>query len=581
MRFLFATLIAAFAGSALASKAGRVQKNAWAQGEKVTEPRPHEYIDVRALPSDFFWGDKDGVNYLSMSRNQHIPQYCGSCWAHGTTSALSDRLNILRNNAWPQINLSPQVLINCNGGGNCEGGDPSGVYAYAEQTGIPDETCQNYEAVDGQCVPTGVCETCGSNCTAVDKYPLYKVSQYGSVSGADQMKAEIFSRGPIGCGIDATDGLDAYTGPGIYSEVNLFPSINHEISVAGWGVEDGTEYWWMRNSWGTYWGIHGYAKIKMHQDNLAIETDCDWGVPIVPQVVPTTTHHHRRRHSKKQKLSFFDKSRPGVVISSGIPSSVISSPLPSSYIDADDLPLSFDPRNIDGLDYTTINRNQHIPQYCGSCWAHATTSALSDRIKLLRKRAFPDIQLSPQVLINCVTANSTIGCGGGDPTAAYSYVYSNGITDDTCMNYLAQNEACTDINICRTCTPDGGCSAVANPKKWHITEHGQVAGEANMMAEIYARGPIACTIAVTEALEQYTDGVFVDKTGDVSLDHSIEVVGWGVEQGTGVKYWIVRNSWGTYWGEAGWFKLIRGINNLGVEAHCDWAVPDSSDWASL
>ena len=115
-------------------------------------------------------------------------------------------------------------------------------------------------------------------------------------------------------------------------------------------------------------------------------------------------------------------------------------------------------------------------RYCGSCWAHATTSALSDRIKLMRKRQFPDIQLSPQVLINCVTANQTIGCGGGDATAAYSWIADNGITDDTCQNYVAQNEACTDINICRTCTPGGGCSAVPNPKKWHVTQHGQVKG---------------------------------------------------------------------------------------------------------
>jgi len=179
--------------------------------------------------------------------------------------------------------------------------------------------------------------------------------------------------------------------------------------------------------------------------------------------------------------------------------------------------------------------------------------------------------------VNCVTANSTNGCYGGDPTAAFSWIAANGITDDSCQNYVAANMACTDINICRTCTPTGGCSAVANPKKWHISEHSQVRTEFNMLAEITARGPIACTIAVTPAFEAYTSGVFTDKTGAVSLDHEIEIAGFGIDT-DGTKYWIGRNSWGTYWGENGWFRLVRGVNNLGVEANCDWAVPNPSDW---
>jgi cathepsin X len=56
---------------------------------------------------------------------------------------------------------------------------------------------------------------------------------------------------------------------------------------------------------------------------------------------------------------------------------------------------------------------------------------------------------------------------------------------------------------------------VPNPPKIHITQHGQVAGEANMMAEIAARGPIACTVAVTLAFEEYHGGIFNDTTGDV------------------------------------------------------------------
>jgi len=151
--------------------------------------------------------------------------------------------------------------------------------------------------------------------------------------------------------------------------------------------------------------------------------------------------------------------------------------------------------------------------------------------------------------------------------------FDNGITDDTCMNYVAKNEACTPINICRNCQPGKGCFAVSNPPKYRITEHGQVATEVKMQAEIIARGPIACTIAVTKALLNYTTGVFEDTTGAMSLDHEIALVGWGVDAGK--PYWIGRNSWGTYWGETGWVRIVRGKNNLGIEANCDWAVPDS------
>jgi len=583
----------------------RVNKLQWkATGgvpPKPTEPLPHEILDVSALPTDFSWGNQNGVNYLTMSRNQHIPVYCGSCWAHGTTSALGDRINIARKNAWPAIHPAPQVLINCNGGGSCEGGDPSGVYEYAHQKGIPDETCQNYEAKDGRCNPLGVCRTCspGANCSAVTTYEKWYVGDYGGVSGADKMKAEIYQRGPIGCGIDATDAFEGYTG-GVYSQKQIFPMINHEISVVGWGVDNGVEYWIGRNSWGTYWGEKGFFRIKMHSDNLAIESECDWGVPKVQYVdangnpVPEVVHKARAsmvvrkikpspRHfttNDTPKGTFFDYSRPAVTSRPGVPKkSVITEPLPHTYLKPEALPDTFDPRSQGGMDWTTANRNQHIPQYCGSCWAHATTSALSDRIKLLRKAAFPDVQLSPQVLVNCVTANQTQGCQGGDPTAAYSWIYDNGVTDDTCMNYVAQNQACTPINICRNCQPGKGCFAQQNYKKWHITQHGQVAGESSLMAELFARGPIACTIAVTAELEAYTGGIFKDGSGAKGLDHEIEVAGWGVDSTTNTKYWIVRNSWGTYWGEHGWVRIVKGIDNLGIESNCDWAVPDPKDWS--
>ncbi|CAM6054530.1 unnamed protein product [Sphagnum tenellum] len=248
-------------------------------------------------PSEWNWGNVNGVNYLTQTRNQHLPQYCGSCWAHAATSSLSDRIKIARKAAWPDVNLSPQMIINCRIGGSCEGGNPGAVYDYALEHGIPDVTCQPYDARDHaneeSCEKPNklVCKDCTwppppagqeGTCWAKQGFRRYKAKDAGQVSGASKMKREIYARGPIACGIEVSDAFEAYSG-GIYSEKNPSPSINHEISVVGYGKDPrtGTEFWVGRNSWGSYWGEYGFFRIKMHEDNIGIETECDWAEPDV------------------------------------------------------------------------------------------------------------------------------------------------------------------------------------------------------------------------------------------------------------------------------------------------------------
>jgi len=150
------------------------------------------------------------------------------------------------------------------------------------------------------------------------------------------------------------------------------------------------------------------------------------------------------------------------------------------------------------------------------------------------------------------------------------------------MPYQASNMGCTADTICRNCLPgDKGCWAVDSWTGYGVSHHGNVSGEEAMMKEVYARGPIACSFATDaafmlnfsqNALEN--EGVYQTSTifTEKNIDHVMEVAGWGVTD-SGVKYWVVRNSWGTYWGDAGWFKLLRGENMIMVEHDCYWAVP--------
>ena len=237
---------------------------------------------------------------------------------------------------------------------------------------------------------------------------------------------------------------------------------------------------------------------------------------------------------------------------------VVTSPRPHEYLASP--PASLDYRDYEGRAWTSLSRNQHIPNYCGACWSFAATSALDDRIRLARgKTASRQVDLAMQVILNCDTYDD--GCHGGDPLTAYKFVHEHRLPEETCQLYEAvgrdTGKKCDAIDVCRNCDPDAGCSAQKNYMTYGVSEYGLVNGTAEMMAEVAARGPIACTVAVTPALEAFNgSGVFVDTTGDTSMDHSISVVGYGFDAASNLDYWIVRNSWGTYWGDKGYFKLV-------------------------
>jgi len=267
------------------------------KGSYVISPLPQDYIKDEDVPTNFTWGDQDGVNMLTMSRNQHIPQYCGSCWAHGSVSALGDRVKIARKGKGIDINLSVQHILNCGNVGSCHGGSVDGPYQWLHSVsqkgeGISYETSNPYMAcssesqegfcphADWSCKATNVARTCSTFppsgfCGPIKQYPNVSISEYGSVEGANNMAKEIMARGPISCGIDASPILK-YTG-GIASMAG--EQVDHVISVVGWGTEGNKEYWIVRNSWGEYWGEMGYIRVEKGNNALQLETQCAWAVP--------------------------------------------------------------------------------------------------------------------------------------------------------------------------------------------------------------------------------------------------------------------------------------------------------------
>lgn len=102
------------------------------------------------------------------------------------------------------------------------------------------------------------------------------ITEYGAIQGAEAMMKEIRSRGPISCGIDANYLVDYKEG--IITDTQG-EEIDHIISVTGWGWDEAssTRYWFVRNSWGEYWGEMGFARVAF--GNLLVEQECAWALP--------------------------------------------------------------------------------------------------------------------------------------------------------------------------------------------------------------------------------------------------------------------------------------------------------------
>lgn len=556
------------------------------------------------LPASLDWSNNNGVSYLTIPRNSHVPQFCEGVWAFVATTTISDRFKVLFNASFPDIILAPQVLLSCDYASNgCTSGDFLTAYQYIYANAITDETCEVYQGkgyTDGlNCTSFFPCYTCSPDgtCAVPPTYPMYNITGYEMISGVTQMLNGL-QNGPISCGIQATQAFFNYTNGIIMNTSTGNVTLNHAVEIIGYGTENGVDYWKARNFWGTYWGNGGYFMIQRGTNAYGIEQYCAYGDPNPTIIIVNATsddkpgpHPHHKPHHKGEiekidstvkKILAGSERQPEHPMKYGRVPRVffekgerIIGKRSWETIDIEAVPAAWDWRNVNNTNFLTFTRNQHVPVYCGSCWAHGTTSSLADRINILHGGSFPVLSLSPQVIINCHAGGT---CNGGNPGGVYEFAHSHGIPDDTCQQYIAKNPShysCSAIQVCETCTGPVGkqnCTAVANPKLWYASQYGKVSGTANMKAEIYKNGPIGCGIEATEQLENYTGGIFSQYIPFPRINHEVAVVGWGSENGE--DYWIVRNSWGTFWGERGFFRLKMNSDNLGITLDCDWGIPD-------
>lgn len=203
---------------------------------------------VESLPTAFDWREKGVVGPI---RDQALPQYCGSCWAHGTTTAFEGAI-ALKTGKVP--NISPQQLVSCRPSyGTCGGGYVA--FGFYEQVGANYEDDFPYAAADVSCNTTAAKHERASD--------WGYIGSSGREPTTDEIKRAIYTYGPVAVTVASSRSWGGYRG-GVYNACDSF-SINHIVALVGWNDADQT--WIVKNSHGTAWGEQGYMRTKWTDSN--------------------------------------------------------------------------------------------------------------------------------------------------------------------------------------------------------------------------------------------------------------------------------------------------------------------------
>ena len=192
----------------------------------------------QVLPSSLDWQARGAVTPI---KNQ---EQCGSCWAFSTTGAL-EGLYFIKNDKLKSF--SEQELVDCSGKeGNegCSGGWMDSAFKYVELQGICKERAYPYNGTDG---------TCKKKCKAA-----FEISGFHDVlaNNETELQKAVFLQ-PVSVAIEADESGFQFYKSGVF-DGECGTMLDHAVLIVGWGQENATDYWKVKNSWGESWGDKGY-----------------------------------------------------------------------------------------------------------------------------------------------------------------------------------------------------------------------------------------------------------------------------------------------------------------------------------
>jgi len=199
---------------------------------------------------------------------------------------------------------------------------------------------------------------------------------------------------------------------------------------------------------------------------------------------------------------------------------------------------------------------------CGSCWAFSTIANL-EGLYYATKGVMKTF--SEQMLVDCDTSDS--GCNGGLMQYAFTWLKKNGIMLDSDYPYTGTKGTCkSDKTKYVDMSVTGYKKLGSSWSTWSAVDEDEV------KEFLYETGPLAIALNA-DPLQTYTSGILdltSTKCPSSGINHAVTLVGYGTENG--VAYWIVKNSWGTSWGEKGYFRIRRGNGTCGVNCYITTAT---------
>ncbi|KAJ0180369.1 hypothetical protein K1T71_003773 [Dendrolimus kikuchii] len=233
------------------------------EGKIGTIPFPYTESRLKEVASDLpVEYDARIYGLVSTVKNQ---EECGSCWTFGTTAAAEGAL--AKSNGGKLITLANQALVDCAwpfGAAGCDGGTDNAAYEWMQEYGLPTEAEYGpYANRDGFCHIKNMTKT----------YPIKGFTDV-TPNSIGALKVALVNHGPLSVSIDADPISFNLYSSGIYYESTCDPrSLNHEVTLVGYGEKDGETFWIIRNSWGPQWGIDGYMHISSRENACGITTE--------------------------------------------------------------------------------------------------------------------------------------------------------------------------------------------------------------------------------------------------------------------------------------------------------------------